>query len=188
LPEGVASRLGLKAEALGPVLEAMGFRLLPAEPLEEGQFGPPIPARIAPVRHERRAPRIERPAPPPPPPRWDPAVMFGPPVPREFRPPRPDRPPRREAERPPPPPRQETTAAPVAERPRFERPRAPANGEAPAPRRDDRGPRPDRPRFDGPRRDRDRDRDQDRAPREYQSGPKADSPFAVLAQLKLKKD
>jgi hypothetical protein len=36
----------------------------------------------------------------------------------------------------------------------------------------------------GPR----RDREADRVPREYQSGPKADSPFAVLAQLKLKKD
>jgi ATP-dependent RNA helicase SUPV3L1/SUV3 len=216
LPDVVASRLGLKAEALAPVLEAMGFRLLPAEPVAEGQFGPPIPARIAPLRHERRPPRLERPPsptpdrwdpavmfgppvpralrhprpsrPPPPADRWDAAVMFGPPAPRPPRHPRPDRPPRRDAPRHavPQPPAEAAPAATQAERSRFERPRPPAaNGDAP-PRRDDRGPRPDRPRFDGPRRD--RDRDQDRAPREYQSGPKPDSPFAILAQLRLKKD
>ena len=46
----------------------------------------------------------------------------------------------------------------------------------------DRGPRPDR------RNDRDRGDRGDRAPREWQSGPKPDSPFAILAQLKLRKD
>ncbi|MBD0276272.1 MAG: hypothetical protein ICV73_30660, partial [Acetobacteraceae bacterium] len=52
------------------------------------------------------------------------------------------------------------------------------------------GPRPDRrpDRFPPGDRARDRDRGGDRAPREYSSGPKPDSPFAVLAQLKLKKD
>ncbi|HEV7267477.1 MAG TPA: helicase-related protein [Falsiroseomonas sp.] len=226
LPEGLASRLGIKGDVLGMVLEAMGFRLIPAMPVEEGHFGPPAPARIGVLRPERahgrhpRQERQDRQARPPRPdtaegarpdaPRWDPAVMFGPPVPREMRGPRPNRGPRREGfrrdgppgQRPdqradgprPDAPRREAPAGvpprpegPRPERPRFEGPRR----DGPRPegpprdgRRDDRGPRPDRPRFDGPR----RDREPDRTPREYQSGPKPDSPFAVLAQLKLKKD
>jgi ATP-dependent RNA helicase SUPV3L1/SUV3 len=204
LPEGLASRLGIKGDGLGPVLEAMGFRLFPAETLAEGQFGPPAPARIGVLRADRPAPRRparpERPPPPAEAPRWDPAVMFGPPIPRELRGPRregPPRPPRPEGARRdggrPEAPRRPAEAAPSAERqapppgrpdrPRFEGPRR----DGPPRDRREEGPRPDRPRFDGPRRDRERDRE-DRAPREYQSGPKADSPFAVLAQLKLKKE
>ncbi|WP_240791247.1 helicase-related protein [Roseomonas sp. AR75] len=216
LPEGLASRLGLKGDTLGMVLEAMGFRLIPAIPVEEGQFGPPVPARIGTLRAERpprRPPQPERAqqAPRQEGPRWDPAVMFGPPIPRELRGPRPERGPRRDPRRDGPrpdrarpdaprpeaapaeggaPPRREDRG-PRPERPRFDRTRQDGprpDGPPREGRRDDRGPRPDRPRFDGPRRDRDRDREGDRAPREYQSGPKADSPFAVLAQLKLKKD
>jgi ATP-dependent RNA helicase SUPV3L1/SUV3 len=221
VPEGLASRLGIKGDVLEMVLEAMGFRLLPAVPVEEGQFGPPVPARLSVLRPERpvhrRPERPERPQRPPQqdrqPPRWDPAVMFGPPVPRELRQPRRDGPPRgprpegrrpdfprrdrppQDAPRP-----QAAGEAPAArqgppdgrpDRPRFEGPRRdgprPDGQRRDGPPRDRRedGPRPDRPRYDGPRRDRERE---DRAPREYTSGPKPDSPFAVLAALKLKKD
>jgi len=200
LPDGLHQRLGVKPDMLERVLAAMGFRLIPAVPVEEGQFGPPAPARIGVLRPERpprREPRPERrPAPAPEAPRWDPATMFGPPVPRELRAPRRDRGPRRDAPPPRPPredrPRPEPAPAEVrreehAPRPNGPRPEGPPRDRGPRPDRPRfDGPRPDRPRFDGPRRDRDADRD--RAPREYQSGPKVDSPFAVLAQLKLKKD
>jgi ATP-dependent RNA helicase SUPV3L1/SUV3 len=85
LPEALASRLGLKADTLEDALTAMGFRLLPAETLEEAQFGPPAPARIAAARAERapRQPRREaRPNAEAPAPRGE---MFGPPVPAEIR-------------------------------------------------------------------------------------------------------
>lgn len=222
VPDGLASRLGIKGDVLDMVLTAMGFRLMPAVAMEEGAFGPPVPARIGVLRPERphpRPPRQDRPQrqaqPEGGPARWDPAVMFGPAIPRELRAPRPDRGPRRDParrDRPPRTDRPRAADAPQAEaarasaaaqpsgggpsqaprgprpdRPRSDRPR-PDGGRADAPardgRRDGQGPRGDRPRFDGPR----RDRDTDRGPREYQSGPKADSPFAVLAQLKLKKD
>ncbi len=247
LPEGLASRLGVKGDTLPMALEAMGFRLLPAETLPEEMFGPPAPARIGVHRPERamqRGPRRPEgrdgarhgPRPPrgeaQPGGAWDPNVMFGPPAPaREARGPR------RESRGPRPEWRRDGPGAGAGrgDRPRQDRPRgdaprgdrpaaeaAPAEGQRQEPRRDDRGPRPDRPRFDRPRgdgprpggerrdgapqgprpdrrpdrfppgdrpRDRDRDRDRgDRGPREYQSGPKPDSPFAVLAQLKLKKD
>ncbi|MBR0678451.1 DNA helicase, partial [Roseomonas alkaliterrae] len=65
LPGDLASRLGVKAEVLGQVLDAMGFRLVPAETLEEGVFGPPCPARIAHARPPRqehhRGPRRDGP-------------------------------------------------------------------------------------------------------------------------------
>ena len=54
LPIDLASRLGIKGEMLGPVLDAMGFRLMPAEVLEEAAFGPPAPARIAHARPPRQ--------------------------------------------------------------------------------------------------------------------------------------
>ena len=349
VPEGLASRLGVKGDTLPMALEAMGFRLLPATEMEEGQFGPPAPARISVQRPERpmpqrgprrldqgrpdpgrpdqgrpdqarpdqaRGPRPDRQRPPreaaapqdgaPRP------VYFGPPVPPELRQPRPDRGPRRDGQRDgqrrdhgprrddrprpwrdaaapgagvdqPPAPAGDAAAGlpastddraqrdrplqdrpgfggphperPHPERPRQDRPRQDGprqDGPRQDGRRPDRGPqdrprvdgprpdrprhdaprhdaprqdapraegpgaeaprpdagRPDRPRFDGPRPDRprqdgprpdrgDRDRDRgggdrfarpDRQPREYSSGPKPDSPFAILAQLKLKKD
>jgi ATP-dependent RNA helicase SUPV3L1/SUV3 len=240
VPEGLASRLGVKGDTLPMALEAMGFRLMPSTPMEEGQFGPPAPARISvhrperpPQRRPEGAPRGDRrPGRPDQAPgeAWDPATMFGPPAPR------PERGPRRDQRGPRPDWRRDgAQGAPRGDRPpRHDRPRqdaprpegqpqeAAAHATRQEPRRDDRGPRPDRPRFDRPRqdgprpegerheargprpegprpdrrpdrgndrpRDRDRDRGGDRAPREWQSGPKADSPFAVLAQLKLKKD
>ncbi|MGG5808802.1 helicase-related protein, partial [Falsiroseomonas sp. CW058] len=89
VPEGLASRLGVKGDTLPMALEAMGFRLLPGTPMEEGQFGPPAPARIGVVRPERPAPRGPRRPDAPrgegrqgrpdqaPAERWDPATMFG---------------------------------------------------------------------------------------------------------------
>jgi ATP-dependent RNA helicase SUPV3L1/SUV3 len=63
LPGDLASRLGIKGDVLGPVLDAMGFRLMPAEVLEENAFGPPAPARISHARPPRqehhRGPRRE---------------------------------------------------------------------------------------------------------------------------------
>jgi ATP-dependent RNA helicase SUPV3L1/SUV3 len=53
VPEGLASRLGVKGDTLSMALEAMGFRLMPSPPLEEGQFGPPVPPRISVVRQDR---------------------------------------------------------------------------------------------------------------------------------------
>lgn len=172
LPGDLASRLGIKGENLGPVLDAMGFRLMPAETLEDGAFGPPAPARIAharPPRHEHhRGPRRDGP-------RQD----------------QQQRGPRREDRRPP---RQDQPAEGGA---------APAEGaqaEAPRPPRQDQ--RPPRDQRQGPPRhgqgkgpqggERDRDRDRGpRRPREERAAlppmPRADSPFAVLANL-LKKD
>jgi len=168
LPGDLASRLGVKAEMLAAVLEAMGFRLIPAETLEEGVFGPPCPARIAHARPPRpehhRGPRRDGPR------------QEGP------------RPPRREDRGPPRSARPEGEAAAEA---------APA-GDTPAeaarpPRPDQRPPRegarprhgqgkgpPGGERERGPRR-----------PREERVNlppmPRPDSPFAVLASL-LKKD
>jgi ATP-dependent RNA helicase SUPV3L1/SUV3 len=239
LPEGIASRLGVKADTLAPALEAMGFRLLPAETLAEDQFGPPAPARIAVNREQRggRQPRREERVKIPPlpesargarPPKAEAAAvpepdpaLFGPPIPPELRRTRSRRGARREGGKaeaaarekarviaiPPPPPRPERAAPPARtiEIPRLETPRrddrrqdsiippAPAGG---APRKSDWGgdrggsrpPREDRPRGGDRERGGDRGGRGDPAPREILVGEKAESPFAVLARLKLKKD
>ncbi|UPG71051.1 hypothetical protein MVG78_10515 [Roseomonas gilardii subsp. gilardii] len=52
LPGDIASRLGVKAEALAPALTALGFRLLNAEPLPEEMFGPPAPLMVAARRED----------------------------------------------------------------------------------------------------------------------------------------
>jgi ATP-dependent RNA helicase SUPV3L1/SUV3 len=57
LPPDVASRLGVKAEQLGAVLAALGFRLLPPAPLEPGVYGPPAPAMVEARRPPARPPR-----------------------------------------------------------------------------------------------------------------------------------
>ncbi|WP_249120759.1 helicase-related protein, partial [Plastoroseomonas hellenica] len=61
LPGDLASRLGLKADALPAALEAMGFRLMPGGELPEGHHGPPTPTRIGLPRnegqHHHRGPR-----------------------------------------------------------------------------------------------------------------------------------
>ncbi|NMJ43278.1 DNA helicase [Roseomonas sp. JC162] len=170
LPGDLASRLGIKGENLGPVLDAMGFRLMPAETLEDGAFGPPAPARIAharPPRHEHhRGPRRDGP-------RQD----------------QQQRGPRREDRRPP---RQDQPAegAAPAEGAQAEAPRPPRQDQRP-PRDQRQGP-PRHGQGKGPQGGGDRDRDRGpRRPREERAAlppmPRADSPFAVLANL-LKKD
>ncbi|MDT8329513.1 helicase-related protein [Roseomonas gilardii] len=52
LPGDIASRLGVKAEALAPALTALGFRLLNAEPLPDEMFGPPAPLMVAARRED----------------------------------------------------------------------------------------------------------------------------------------
>jgi len=200
LPGDLASRLGVKGDVLGPVLEAMGFRLMPAEVLEEKAFGPPAPARIAharPARQEHhRGPR-----------RGDQArgegregQGRGDGEPRGERREGENRGPRRDGQNRGP--RREDRRGPRPDQPASDAP--PAEGAAPAeaahaPRQDPRPPRPD----NRPPRDQNRqgkgggyqgDRDRDRGPRRPRedrpalpSMPRPDSPFAVLANL-LKKD
>jgi ATP-dependent RNA helicase SUPV3L1/SUV3 len=54
-PSDLASRLGVKADSLAPVLSALGFRLLEPPPLGEDAYGPPTPVRVAQIR-ARQAP------------------------------------------------------------------------------------------------------------------------------------
>jgi ATP-dependent RNA helicase SUPV3L1/SUV3 len=115
-PPDLASRLGVKGDMLGTALSALGFRMLDPAPLEEGQYGPPAPLRVAqprpshgPPRREARgpaptpgrgAPRPDRQRqgrPPQPPAERERAEFYGPPVPPELR--AAMRPPRREGER-----------------------------------------------------------------------------------------
>jgi len=230
VPDGLASRLGVKGDTLPMALEAMGFRLIPATVLAEGEFGPPAPARIGVHRPERTAlpnripRRAEGGARPPrgprveviPPPKI-PLPLFGPPVPAELRQQRFGQGPRRDGA---PQGQRPQGERPQGERPQGERPegqrpqgerqrgrsdaprviaipppapraerippasdRPPQEGRREEGRRDDRGPRPDR------RPDRGADRGRgDPTPREVLAAPKPDSPFAILAQLKLRKD
>jgi len=52
VPDGLPGRLGLKPEMLPAVLRRLGFRLFPAAPLAEGQFGPPAPPMLFPLRRK----------------------------------------------------------------------------------------------------------------------------------------
>jgi len=54
LPAGLGPSLGLRAEALPPVLRALGLRLIPAPSLAPAQYGPPSPPLIGSPR--KRAP------------------------------------------------------------------------------------------------------------------------------------
>jgi ATP-dependent RNA helicase SUPV3L1/SUV3 len=58
-PPDLASRLGVKGDMLGTALTALGFRILDPLPLEEGQYGPPTPLRVAQPRPSQGAPRRE---------------------------------------------------------------------------------------------------------------------------------
>jgi ATP-dependent RNA helicase SUPV3L1/SUV3 len=49
-PPDLASRLGVKADMLGTALSALGFRLLEPQAMEEGVYGPPTPLRVAQLR------------------------------------------------------------------------------------------------------------------------------------------
>lgn len=186
VPTDLASRLGVKGDALPAVLEAMGFRLLPATPLPEDMHGPPTPARIGLARPDR-------------PGGWRGAGQG------HHR--RGDRRPQGNGEA--------SAAAtegtgdaagregrqgrPGKGRPQrhHQQPRGPRQDEAtrntggpPPERREGRPPRPDKPRGGGgggggggPKGDR-----PPRPPREERpSGPRPDSPFAILATLKLRK-
>ena len=227
LPGDLASRLGLKADALPAAVEAMGFRLMPGGDLPEAEYGPPTPTRIGLPRPEHthhRGPRRdarpqgerpqgertagERPAGDRPPgersrrqrgpraPGPGQAATAEGAVPVEGAAPATvdaPRPPRREA--------RVWQIPPMQERaPRPDRGPSPEGGprrddQGPRPANGDRGPRPSgsdrgprRPQDDrGPRRPR-----EDRGPRPEQSfvlsaGAKEESPFAVLARLKLQK-
>jgi ATP-dependent RNA helicase SUPV3L1/SUV3 len=50
IPSDLASRLAVRADVLPAVLRGLGFRLLPAEILADGAFGPPCPPLMAPPR------------------------------------------------------------------------------------------------------------------------------------------
>ena len=220
LPEGLASRLGIKGDVLPQALEALGFRLLPSEPLDEGQFGPPAPTRIGVLRPVRpvhgRGPRPpgegRRHGPPqrgrgPAQPGAEvpaegvAASAEGAGAPAEQRPPRQDgrpwRGPRQGARGPqggqPGGQHSRDGDRPRGDRPQGDRPqgdRPQGNGPQGERRWADK-PRGDRPQGDRPQGDRaqgDRPR-QDRPPRDRgPSMPRPDSPFAILASLKLKKD
>jgi ATP-dependent RNA helicase SUPV3L1/SUV3 len=71
IPADLASRLSVRAEALPAVLRALGVRPLPAPSLSAGEFGPPAPPMIAPLRRrgDGGPPRGETRRPTPPPPR-----------------------------------------------------------------------------------------------------------------------
>ncbi len=61
LPDGLASRLSIRADMLPAVVRALGVRLAPGGVLRDDEYGPPTPPLMLPAR------RRERPAPPPPP-------------------------------------------------------------------------------------------------------------------------
>jgi ATP-dependent RNA helicase SUPV3L1/SUV3 len=65
IPADLPSRLAVRAEVLPAVLRGLGFKLLPAETLADGVFGPPCPPLMASQRHRRvPAPAAARPPPP----------------------------------------------------------------------------------------------------------------------------
>jgi ATP-dependent RNA helicase SUPV3L1/SUV3 len=178
LPGDLASRLGIKGENLGSVLEAMGFRLIPAETQDEKQFGPPAPARIG----QQRAPRFE---------------------PRQHQGPRRDdkrpdrRGPRPDHRRPEDKPAEGAApdqAAPEQQRPERRPDQRPDRRPKPEGGQQQRGQnqqRQDQRQHYGQKGGNDRPRGP-RPPREDRVAlppmPRPDSPFAVLAALKLKKD
>jgi len=54
LPAGLASRFSLRADLLPVVLRRLGFRIVPAGGLAAGEYGPPAPAMIMPLRRRRQ--------------------------------------------------------------------------------------------------------------------------------------
>jgi ATP-dependent RNA helicase SUPV3L1/SUV3 len=214
-PPDLASRLGVKADTLGVTLTALGFRLMEPQALEEGQYGPPTPLRIAqprPQHHarggdrrpqgqpqgqlprqplgqpqgqrDRRPPQQARPQPP-----EMPEGMFGPPVPPELlrgpRPPRHGKPHHQQGR-----PQHQGKGPPQHRGPRPEgrpegRPEHRAEGRAegrPEGRPDQHRPDQHRPRQDGPP----RGPRPSQPPRKPEPRINPDSPFAILAQLKLR--
>jgi ATP-dependent RNA helicase SUPV3L1/SUV3 len=56
IPADLAPRLAVRGEMLPAVLRGLGFRLLPAETLADGAFGPPCPPLMAPQPRRRPVP------------------------------------------------------------------------------------------------------------------------------------
>jgi ATP-dependent RNA helicase SUPV3L1/SUV3 len=174
-PPDLASRLGVKGDMLGTALTALGFRMLDPVPLEEGQYGPPAPLRVAQPRpfqgvrrdgrgappQQRQAARTDRPRREraPPQPGNGRSEFYGPPVPPELRAamrpptqgPRPGKP-------------HQHAGKPWQAGQRGQASRG-GGGEGGRPDRPPRGPAPPK-------------------PREPRINP--DSPFAILANLKLR--
>ncbi|WP_456316907.1 helicase-related protein [Teichococcus globiformis] len=195
LPPDVASRLGVKADILPEVLQSLGFRLMPAEPLAEDAFGPPGPAMVS-ARREDRGARFRRGGRPDQRQGARPgSAERGPRQGRQDRGPNRDASPVEGQEA-----QGDAAAIPQpegAEAPRQDRGRPRFQGKG--------GPRPPRgegeggPRFQNkggprpPRGDRRPPREDRSEPRSYSftgskdKGPDPDSPFAVLARLKLDK-
>jgi ATP-dependent RNA helicase SUPV3L1/SUV3 len=56
LPPDLCPRLSVRAELLPAVLRGLGFRVHPAATLAAGQYGPPAPAMLSPIRRRRAEP------------------------------------------------------------------------------------------------------------------------------------
>ena len=53
LPPGLASRLSIKPDLLPVALRALGFRVVPGVGMGPGEYGPPAPAMLLPLRRRR---------------------------------------------------------------------------------------------------------------------------------------
>jgi len=197
LPPDLASRLGMKADRLAPVLAGLGFRLLEPVPLEEGMYGPPTPLRVAQIRpqhhhgrgprHGQRPDRQERPqrerrpqhgqqrrpeGSQAPAQAAGSSVFYGPPVPPELRQPRGPRPEQG----------QRHGGKPWQGKGQHrQNGGARQGGEE---QRQMRGPRP--PEQEGGQRQRGPQPGRDRQGKPAEPRINPDSPFAILAQLKLR--
>ncbi len=52
LPAGLANRLSIRPELVPAVLRRLGFRVVPGASLPAGQYGPPAPPMVAPLRRQ----------------------------------------------------------------------------------------------------------------------------------------
>ncbi len=53
VPAGLASRLSIKPDLLPVALRALGFRVVPGVGMGQGEYGPPAPAMLVPLRRRR---------------------------------------------------------------------------------------------------------------------------------------
>jgi ATP-dependent RNA helicase SUPV3L1/SUV3 len=56
VPAGLASRLSIKPDLLPVALRALGFRVVPGVGMGPGEYGPPAPAMLVPLRRRRAFP------------------------------------------------------------------------------------------------------------------------------------
>jgi ATP-dependent RNA helicase SUPV3L1/SUV3 len=56
IPPLLASRLSVRADAVPAVLRGLGFRAVPAVALAAGEYGPPVPPMMTPIRRRRPEP------------------------------------------------------------------------------------------------------------------------------------